>query len=138
MSDRCLCWVGHGGCGGCSGYPGIAHEPACGWEWNPNCPVHNPKFRIRRKDGYHLLPWRLDYPGGFDELNTGKSFLTFDDAVEAFIEADQRRCPMCSKGAVVDTDWGWECQACGSNDVAVGCVKPADTGVRFELTEASS
>lgn len=42
MSDGecCLCWVGHGGCGGCSGYPGITHEPACGWEWNPECPVH--------------------------------------------------------------------------------------------------
>jgi hypothetical protein len=38
----CLCWVGHGDCGGCSGYPGIAHEPACGWEWNPDCPLHEP------------------------------------------------------------------------------------------------
>lgn len=42
MSDdgACLCWVGHGGCGGCSGYPGITHEPACGWEQNPDCPIH--------------------------------------------------------------------------------------------------
>lgn len=41
MSDHdCQCWVGHGGCGGCSGYPGILHEPACGFEWNPDCPQH--------------------------------------------------------------------------------------------------
>lgn len=38
--DDCTCWVGHGDCGGCSGYPGITHEPACGWEWNPDCPEH--------------------------------------------------------------------------------------------------
>lgn len=38
--DVCVCWVGHGGCGGCSGVPGILHEPACGWEQNPDCPVH--------------------------------------------------------------------------------------------------
>lgn len=37
---ECLCWVGHGGCGGCSDYPGIKHEPACGWDQNPDCPVH--------------------------------------------------------------------------------------------------
>lgn len=36
----CLCWVGHGDCRGCSGYPGIVHEPACGWEYNPECPQH--------------------------------------------------------------------------------------------------
>lgn len=39
----CLCWVGHGSCGGCSGVIGITHEPACGWEWNPDCPVHRPE-----------------------------------------------------------------------------------------------
>lgn len=39
-SPECLCWVGHGNCGGCSGVLGIAHEPACGWEWNPYCPQH--------------------------------------------------------------------------------------------------
>lgn len=41
LERGCLCWVGHGACGGCSGYPGIIHEPACGWEWNPDCPVHH-------------------------------------------------------------------------------------------------
>lgn len=40
VSADCLCWVGHGSCGGCSGYPGITHEPACGWEQNPDCPEH--------------------------------------------------------------------------------------------------
>jgi hypothetical protein len=40
VSDECRCWVGHGDCGGCSGYPGIAHEPACGFDWNPDCPEH--------------------------------------------------------------------------------------------------
>lgn len=25
----CICWVGHGDCGGCSGVLGISHEPAC-------------------------------------------------------------------------------------------------------------
>ena len=37
---ECICWVGHGDCGGCSGVPGISHEPACGWDWNPDCPQH--------------------------------------------------------------------------------------------------
>lgn len=37
---ECVCWVGHGDCGGCSGVPGISHEPACGWDWNPDCPQH--------------------------------------------------------------------------------------------------
>lgn len=37
---ECICWVGHGDCGGCSGVPGISHEPACGWDWNPECPQH--------------------------------------------------------------------------------------------------
>lgn len=41
-NDGCLCWVGHGDCGGCSGVIGITHEPACGWDWNPHCPVHKP------------------------------------------------------------------------------------------------
>lgn len=45
MSD-CLCWVGHGDCGGCSGYPGITHEPACGFEWNPKCPTHGSKLDL--------------------------------------------------------------------------------------------
>lgn len=38
--EQCQCWVGHGDCGGCSGVTGIAHESACGWDWNPSCPVH--------------------------------------------------------------------------------------------------
>lgn len=41
-AEDCLCWVGHRGCGGCSGYPGIKHEPACGWEQHPDCPEHPP------------------------------------------------------------------------------------------------
>lgn len=36
----CICWVGHGDCGGCSGVLGISHEPACGWQWDPSCPQH--------------------------------------------------------------------------------------------------
>lgn len=36
----CICWVGHGDCGGCSGVVGISHEPACGWQWDPSCPQH--------------------------------------------------------------------------------------------------
>ena len=40
VSECCQCWIGHGDCGGCSGYPGIKHEPACGYEPNPDCPLH--------------------------------------------------------------------------------------------------
>lgn len=36
----CICWVGHGDCGGCSGVLGISHEPACGWQWDPSCPQY--------------------------------------------------------------------------------------------------
>lgn len=75
MADtECLCWVGHGDCGGCSGYPGIAHEPACGWEQNPDCPVHQfnwpdrvrddltpPKRTVRKVDGL----WKVtNHPDG--------------------------------------------------------------------------
>ena len=40
LQSECQCWVGHGGCGGCSGVIGYGHEPTCGWEWNPRCPEH--------------------------------------------------------------------------------------------------
>lgn len=43
----CRCWVGHGGCGGCSGVIGITHEPSCGWELNPDCPVHGGVSGVR-------------------------------------------------------------------------------------------
>jgi hypothetical protein len=39
------------GCGGCSGYPGIAHEPACGREPCPRgCEVRTTAFPQKRKD----------------------------------------------------------------------------------------
>lgn len=40
VSAECMCWVGHGDCRGCCDYPGITHEPACGWELDPDCPEH--------------------------------------------------------------------------------------------------
>lgn len=42
---ECICWVGHGDCGGCSGVLGITHEPACGWAWDPDCPQHGEGLR---------------------------------------------------------------------------------------------
>ncbi|MCG7596336.1 hypothetical protein [Mycobacterium sp. PSTR-4-N] len=82
------------------------------------------KFTIYKiDDGYHL-PWNVDYPTGFDENEDGAACETFEDAIAAFIEASERRCITCDRGAVEDRPWGWECTACGSYDVAVGCVKP--------------
>lgn len=68
--------------------------------------------------------WVMDYPDGFDEFIDGECCLTFEEAIAAFIEASEKRCITCDKGAVVDTNWGWECTACGSYDVARGCVRP--------------
>lgn len=70
--------------------------------------------------------WWLAYPIGFDDDAEGHAYPTHTQAVEAFVKASESQCPTCLKGAVVDADWGWECTNCGSNDVAVGCVKPAD------------
>lgn len=47
VSDKCLCWLGHADCRGCSGYPSALHEPACGWEWNPECPEHGSNHASR-------------------------------------------------------------------------------------------
>jgi hypothetical protein len=69
-------------------------------------------------------PWEVCFPDGFDrDGRAGQLSATFEDAVATFAEAVNRECPMCLKGAVVDTDWGWECEACGCYDVAVGCEK---------------
>lgn len=76
------------------------------------------KFRIyKHDDGYHL-PWKVDYPAGFDEIESGAACDTFANAIAAFIEASERRCIMCDRGAVVDTLTGWECRSCGSYDTA--------------------
>ncbi|OBH08958.1 hypothetical protein [Mycobacterium sp. E1747] len=90
------------------------------------------RFRISKTDDT-AFPWALDYPTGFDEEVTGDQFITFDNAVAAFIEAVEFRCPNCLRGAVIDTDWGWVCKNCGSSDVAVGCVAPADAGLISEV-----
>ena len=55
----CQCWVGHGSCGGCSGYPGIKHEPACGFEWNPDCPVHGAGNEYSDGGLMRLAYWRI-------------------------------------------------------------------------------
>lgn len=81
------------------------------------------RFRIQKTDDG---PWELVYPTSFDaDGRSGQLCATFDEAVAAFIEAANRECPTCLKGAVVDTDWGWKCEACGSYDVARGCKRPA-------------
>jgi hypothetical protein len=64
--------------------------------------------------------WWLAYPIGFDYNKAGHAYDTHAQAAAALIQASQRQCPTCLKGDVVDTDWGWECENCGSNDVAVG------------------
>lgn len=86
----CQCWVGHGSCGGCSGYTGIKHEPACGYEYNPNCPVHgqtapdaDAKWRIekcrRGRNCWHVYP--PSEPGDIFcpdyEFRTGAEALSF-------------------------------------------------------------
>lgn len=76
------------------------------------------RFRIHKNDDGS---WHLEYPDGFDDLSGGEDCATFNIAIAAFREAADRQCPMCDKGAVVDTDYGWECRACGSRDVGFGC-----------------
>lgn len=82
------------------------------------------KFEIFKDVDELELPWFLQYPPGFTETPPwGVGCATFADAIEAFVKASEAQCPMCLRGAVGDTDWGWECANCGANDVAVGCVK---------------
>ncbi|KWX66821.1 hypothetical protein [Mycobacterium sp. NAZ190054] len=83
------------------------------------------RFRIHKTDAPGF-PWAMDYPDGFTAPGgpLGVACTTFEYAVAEFIDAADRQCPMCRRGAVVDTDWGWECGACGSYDVAVGCTRP--------------
>ena len=81
------------------------------------------RFRIHKTKSPHF-PWAMDYPGGFSDEPMGVACSSFAFAIEAFIKAAERQCPMCLKGAVVDTSWGWECEACGSSDVAAGCTRP--------------
>lgn len=84
------------------------------------------KFRIHK---FNDVSWHLDYPDGFSEFLAGESWDTFNQAVVAFIEASERQCPMCQRGAVVDTEWGWRCTACGAYDVAVGHDEPSDAEI---------
>lgn len=81
------------------------------------------RFRIHKTDA-PVFPWRLSYPADFSVRLSGISCSSFDVAVAEFIAAANRQCPMCLRGAVVDTDWGWKCEACGAHDVAVGCGAP--------------
>lgn len=82
------------------------------------------RFRIcKRAPGM----WELLFPAGFDRFGrASQCYSTFENAVAAYVYEQQRECPMCLKGAVVDTDWGWQCEACGSCDVAVGCKHPSE------------
>lgn len=74
-------------------------------------------------------PWYLEYPDGFttDILGfghgVGEHCSTFGEAVAVFIKRQDEQCPTCLTGAVEDRPWGWECTACGSSDVAVGCTR---------------
>ena len=81
------------------------------------------KFAITKTHSPWPGWWFLHYPPRFS-ASIGMLCPSFEDAVEQFIEASERRCPYCDRGAVVDTDWGWECRSCGSSDVAVGCERP--------------
>lgn len=76
------------------------------------------RFRIHKTDS-SFLPWEMDYPDGFSDGPKDVACSTFDFAVAEFVEASQRQCPNCRKGAVVDTDYGWKCERCGTYDVAV-------------------
>jgi hypothetical protein len=71
-----------------------------------------------------LGKWALWYPDGFSEIVMGVFCTTFAEAVAAFVEAARSRCPMCLRGAVIDTFYGWKCEACGSYDFAVGGESP--------------
>lgn len=84
------------------------------------------RFRIF-KENDTWRPWNLDYPDGFvGDSTVGECWNTFEEAVAAFIRRSEQQCPICQRGAVVDTDWGWKCENCGSFDIAVGCVGPSE------------
>lgn len=84
------------------------------------------KFHIH-KTGDRPFPWAMDYPRGFSKPGgpIGEACSSFEIAVATFIAASEMQCPTCLRGAVVDTEWGWECKACGSYDVASGHERPA-------------
>jgi ribosomal protein L37AE/L43A len=81
------------------------------------------RFKIAKTDdGFH---WELHYPEGFDrDGRAAQMCRSFDEAVALLGRAMNVQCPMCLRGAVVDTDYGWKCEACESYDVAVGCEPP--------------
>lgn len=81
------------------------------------------RFRIHKTDA-PVFPWAMDYPAGFSDGPCGVACSSFEFAVAEFVKAADRQCSMRLKGAVVDTHYGWKCEACGSYDVAVGCVGP--------------
>lgn len=74
------------------------------------------KFRITKPTG--ATGWLLLYPRDFDPPAGGIVCPSFRGAVYAFIEASERQCPSCGRGAVEDTPTGWECQNCGNFDTA--------------------
>lgn len=79
------------------------------------------RFSITKSDGL----WWLTFPVGFDAYGrTGQAFDTFTHACAAFAHESAKQCPDCLRGAVVDTDYGWKCEACGNWDVAVCCEVP--------------
>ncbi|UXA06564.1 hypothetical protein KXD96_28280 (plasmid) [Mycobacterium sp. SMC-2] len=82
------------------------------------------RFRIHKTDDVGAGAWYLDYTAGFSDDSVGECWDTFAQAVTAFIAATEKRCPLCDKGAVVDTDYGWRCENCGTYDVATGCHPP--------------
>ena len=67
--------------------------------------------------------WVIVPPRGFGDDKT-QTRPTFTEAVAAFVEMSEAQCPTCRRGEVVSTSWGWECAACGSSDVAMGCTRP--------------
>lgn len=79
------------------------------------------RFAIYKTDCQ--IPWFLEYPDGFDPDMVGEHADTFAEAVRAFVIRQDEQCPTCLCGAVEDRPWGWECTACGSSDVAVGCTR---------------
>lgn len=83
--------------------------------------VAETKFRIRKDQDFGH--WILTCPKAFHAVPLAIAFPTFTAATEAFIAYVDVQCPICGRGRVRHTDWGWECQACGSSDVAVGCTR---------------
>lgn len=90
------------------------------------------RFRISKLTGDEPhyspdYPWLVEYPDRYtEEPNDGAEVESFAAAIEHFIWAADRQCPMCGRGQVRDTEWGWECRAYGSYDVASGCKHPSE------------